>query len=251
MILEQFNLQGKVAIVTGASRGLGKGVAIALAEAGADVVGVGVSDSSATAESVTALGRRYLAITADLSDKESAKTSIAYIIEKTKATFGKIDILVNNAGTIRRNDFLAFTEEEWDTVMDLNLRNLFFLSQAVASEFIEQNSGGKIIHIASMLSFQGGLRVPSYTSSKSCVKRLTMSMANELAPNEFEKSLGAKIDFILPEDPKAAKAAINGKPLAAGVNRGRIAESMSGLSKLLGGISDDKKSRRSWFSFKR
>lgn len=180
MILEQFNLSGKVAIVTGVSRGLGQGMALALAEAGADIVGVGIGDSSATGESVEALGRRYLEITADLADK----ACVPGIVEQAKAAFGHIDILVNNAGTIRRNDFVDFTEEDWNAVMDLNLKTPFFLSQAVAKEFISQG-GGKIIHIASMLSFQGGIRVASYTSSKSGIKGLTMLMANELAAHNI------------------------------------------------------------------
>ncbi|QFU75450.1 2-dehydro-3-deoxy-D-gluconate 5-dehydrogenase KduD [Halioglobus maricola] len=177
MILDQFKLDGKVAIVTGASRGLGKGLALALAEAGADIVGVGVSNSAATGKAVEALGRRYLEVTADLTDK----ACVADIVDKTKTAFGRIDILVNNAGIIRRNDFVDFSEQDWDDVMDVNLKTLFFLSQAVAREFIAQGEGGKIVHIASMLSYQGGIRVASYTSSKSGVKGLTMLMANELA----------------------------------------------------------------------
>lgn len=179
MILEQFKLTGKVAIVTGASRGLGRGIALALAEAGADIVGVGISDSASTGAAIEALGQRYLPIKADLTDN----TCVSSIVEQAKHAFGHIDILVNNAGTIRRNDFIDFTEEDWDTVMDLNLKTLFFLSQAVAKEFMAQGTGGNIIHIASMLSFQGGIRVASYTSSKSGVRGLTMSMANELAPH--------------------------------------------------------------------
>ena len=132
MILDQFKLQGKIAIVTGASRGLGRGMALALAEAGADIVGVGISDSTATGEAVEALGRRYLAVAADLADK----ACVPDILAAAKGAFGKVDILVNNAGTIRRNDFVDFTEEDWDAVMDLNLKTLFFLSQAVAREYI-------------------------------------------------------------------------------------------------------------------
>ena len=177
MILDKFNLDGKVAIVTGASRGLGQGMAVALAEAGADIVGVGVSDSSATGAAVEATGRRYLAIKADLTSTDCVND----IVAQTRSAFGHIDILVNNAGTIKRNDLLDFTEEDWDTVMDLNLKTLFFLSQAVAREFVDQGNGGRIINIASMLSYQGGIRVASYTSSKSGVKGLTMLMANELA----------------------------------------------------------------------
>lgn len=188
MILDQFKLAGKVAIVTGASRGLGKGMALALAEAGADIIGVGISDSSATGDAVTALGRHYLGIRADLGDK----ACVPDIVAQATASFGRIDILVNNAGTIRRNDFVDFTEQDWDAVMDLNLKTLFFLSQAVVKQFIAQGSGGKIIHIASMLSFQGGIRVASYTSSKSGIKGLTMLMANELA------SHGINVNAIAP-----------------------------------------------------
>lgn len=177
MILEKFKLDGKVAIVTGASRGLGRGMACALAEAGADVVGVGVSDSSATAEAVQAAGGRYLAIQADLTRQDC----IGDIVGGALAEFGRIDILVNNAGTIKRNDILDFTRADWDEVMDLNLKTLFFLSQAVARQFVAQGDGGRIINIASMLSFQGGTRVASYTASKSGVRGLTMLMANELA----------------------------------------------------------------------
>ncbi|MDX1735972.1 MAG: 2-dehydro-3-deoxy-D-gluconate 5-dehydrogenase KduD [Halioglobus sp.] len=181
MILDSFKLDGKVAIVTGASRGLGQGMACALAEAGASIVGVGVSDSTATGERVAAAGGRYLAITADLSDP----ACVDDIVAQALAEFGRIDILVNNAGTIRRNDLLEFTEQDWDEVMDLNLKTLFFLSQAVAREFVSRGKGGRIINIASMLSFQGGIRVASYTSSKSGVKGLTMSMANELASHDI------------------------------------------------------------------
>lgn len=177
MATDLFNLDGKTALVTGASRGLGQGMAIALAEAGADVAGVGISDQSGTKAKVEALGRSYLEIKADLTDK----VCVPGIIDQVKEKLGAINILVNNAGAIRRNDILDFTEEDWDEVMDLNLKTLFFLSQAVAKEFIAQKSGGKIINIASMLSFQGGIRVASYTSSKSGVKGLTMLMANELA----------------------------------------------------------------------
>lgn len=181
MILEEFKLDGKVAIVTGASRGLGQGMASALAQAGADIVGVGVSDSSATAQAVRDAGGRYLEITADLADA----SCVPHIIARTLEEFGRIDILINNAGTIRRNDLLDFSEDDWDSVMDLNLKTLFFLSQAVAREFVSQGEGGRIINIASMLSFQGGIRVASYTASKSGVKGLTMLMANELASHNI------------------------------------------------------------------
>lgn len=165
MILDAFNLQGKVAIVTGCDTGLGQGMAIGLAEAGCDIVSVNRKVPQETAQKVQALGRRFMAIQADLSQQDA----IASIVEQAVAGMGKIDILVNNAGTIRREDALEFSEKNWDDVMNLNIKSVFFLSQAVAKQFIKQGGGGKIINIASMLSFQGGIRVPSYTASKSAV----------------------------------------------------------------------------------
>lgn len=180
-ILEQFSLKGKVAIVTGASRGLGQGIAIGLASAGADIVGVGSGDMPETERLVTELGRRFHSIKANLISQES----IPYIVEETVKRFGKVDILVNNAGIIRREDTIEFSEENWDDVMNINLKTTFFLSQAVAKQFMEQKTGGKIINIASMLSYQGGFRVPSYTASKSAVMGITKSMANEWAQHNI------------------------------------------------------------------
>ncbi len=176
-ILDKFSLAGKVAIVTGATRGLGQGIAVGLASAGADIVGVGTSSFTETEEKVKALGRKFVAINADLISQEA----ILHIVEETIKNFGKVDILVNNAGIIRREDALDFNEQDWDDVLNINLKTTFFLSQAVAKQFIAQGHGGKIINIASMLSFQGGIRVPSYTASKSAVMGLTKSMANEWA----------------------------------------------------------------------
>ncbi len=177
-ILDAFRLDGKVAIVTGATRGLGRGMAVALAQAGADIAGVSQSaDAPETAAAVQAAGKRYLHIQADLQ----STAPIERIISMSLGGLGRVDILVNNAGIIRRNDALDFTEQEWDEVMDTNLKTAFFLSQAVARQFIRQGSGGKIVNIASMLSFQGGIRVPSYTASKGGIKSLTMLLANEWA----------------------------------------------------------------------
>lgn len=177
MILDAFRLEGKVAIVTGCDTGLGQGMAVALAEAGCDVVGVNRKIPVQTAEKIHALGRRFLTIQADLSQQDSLND----IVTQTVSTFGRIDILVNNAGTIRREDALNFSEQDWDDVMNLNLKSVFFLSQAVARQFLTQGQGGKIINIASMLSFQGGIRVPSYTASKSGVLGITRLLANEWA----------------------------------------------------------------------
>lgn len=172
-----FDLSGKVAVVTGAVTGLGQGMAVGLAQAGADIVSVGIGDHSETGEKVQALGRRFLAIEANLLRIDP----IPGVIEKVVAEFGGIDILVNNAGIIRRADAVDFTEKDWDDVMNINIKTVFFFSQAVAKQFIKQGRGGKIISIASMLSFQGGIRVPSYTASKSGVMGVTRLMANEWA----------------------------------------------------------------------
>ncbi|HFP9340542.1 TPA: 2-dehydro-3-deoxy-D-gluconate 5-dehydrogenase KduD [Raoultella ornithinolytica] len=177
MVLNAFDLTGKVAIVTGCDTGLGQGMTLALAQAGCDIVGVNRKIPQQTAEQVLALGRRFTAIQADLSRQDA----IADIVAKAVSAMGRVDILVNNAGTIRRADALTFSEKEWDDVLNLNLKSVFFLSQAVARQFIRQGSGGKIINIASMLSFQGGIRVPSYTASKSGVLGLTRLMASEWA----------------------------------------------------------------------
>ncbi|MFA4938568.1 2-dehydro-3-deoxy-D-gluconate 5-dehydrogenase KduD [Brevundimonas sp.] len=176
-----FDLTGKVALVTGGNVGLGQGIALALAEAGADIVSVALSESDDTVAKVQALGRRAHAISADLTSIEPVER----VVQEALAAMGRIDILVNNAGLIRRADAVDFTEADWDLVMNINLKTVFFMSQAVARLFIKQGEGGKIINIASMLSFQGGIRVPSYTASKSGVAGLTKLMANEWAPHRI------------------------------------------------------------------
>jgi 2-dehydro-3-deoxy-D-gluconate 5-dehydrogenase len=177
MILDQFKLDGKVAIVTGSSRGLGQAMAVGLAEAGAEIALVDILDMSDSKERIEKLGRQCITITADLSKKEC----VDEIVSTTVRQLGGIDILFNNAGIIRRAPFTEFTEKDWDDVMSINLRSLFFLSQAVVKVMIEQGRGGKIINTASLLSFQGGILVPSYTASKSGVMGLTRLMACELA----------------------------------------------------------------------
>lgn len=176
-----FDLTGKVALVTGGNVGLGQGIALALAEAGADIVSVALSESDDTVAKVQAMGRRAHAISADLTSIEPVER----VIQEALTAMGRIDILVNNAGLIRRADAVDFTEADWDLVMNINLKTVFFMSQAVARLFIKQGDGGKIINIASMLSFQGGIRVPSYTASKSGVAGLTKLMANEWAPHRI------------------------------------------------------------------
>ncbi len=174
MILDKFSLNGKVALVTGSNTGLGQGICRAYAEAGAMVIGVSRRPSTETKEM---LGESFHNVLADLSSLEV----IPEIIKEALDKFGRIDILVNNAGIIKRQDSLEFSEENWDSVLNVNLKTVFFLTQAVARQFVKQGTGGKVINIASMLSFQGGIRVPSYTASKSAVKGITMTLANEWA----------------------------------------------------------------------
>jgi len=173
--MSMFDLQGKVAIVTGANTGLGQGIACGLAEYGAKVVCVGRSDMAETEKLLGNFKAEFLSVYADLS----STASIPGIIKKALEKFGRIDILCNNAGIIRREDAIDFSELDWDDVMNTNLKTAFFLSQAVAREFIKQGSKGKIVNVASLLSFQGGIRVPSYCASKSGLRGLTMALANE------------------------------------------------------------------------
>ncbi|WP_432201760.1 2-dehydro-3-deoxy-D-gluconate 5-dehydrogenase KduD [Erythrobacter sp. W53] len=171
-----FDLSGKVAVVTGANTGIGQGIALALAQAGADIALVARSDASETVGLIEGTGRRALVITADLASTEPCER----IVAETVSGLGRLDILVNNAGIIRRNDATEFTEDDWDAVLDTNLKVLFFLSQAAGKHMIA-HGGGSIINIASMLTFQGGIRVASYTASKSGVGGLTKLLANEWA----------------------------------------------------------------------
>src|SRR5512139_214402 len=181
MILDKFKLNGKVALVTGAGRGLGQGAALGFAEAGADLALVDVISTDETAQRVRALGRRACQIQANLLER----ATVQRIVDATVKEFGGIDILLNNAGIIRRAPLLEFTEKDWDEVIQINESAVFFLSQAVTRQMVKQGRGGKIINIASLLSFQGGIRVPSYTAAKSAVMGLTRLMANELAPQRI------------------------------------------------------------------
>ena len=178
MILDRFKLDGKVAVVTGAGRGIGQAYALGLAEAGADIAVVDVIPMDETLDAVKALGRRAIGIKADLSkgEKEAPK-----IVAKVVKAFKKVDILVNNAGIIRREPFAEHSAKNWNDVIAINLSTPFFLSQAVVRQMQKQGKGGKIINIASMLSFQGGILVPGYAASKGGIKSLTMLMANELS----------------------------------------------------------------------
>jgi 2-dehydro-3-deoxy-D-gluconate 5-dehydrogenase len=175
-MLDLFNLAGRTALVTGANTGLGQGIAVALAQAGADIVAVGRSAAADTGARVTALGRRFLDVRADLSSTGPVRDVVGAAVNLN----GRLDIVVNNAGIIRRADSLDVDEADWDAVIDTNLKSVFFLSQA-AARHMAANGGGKIVNIASLLSFQGGIRVPAYAASKSAVAGLTRALANEWA----------------------------------------------------------------------
>ncbi len=196
--MKLFDLSGTVALVTGGSTGLGRGMALGLAEAGADIVLVDHSKREEIAEEIRALGRRVLSITADLT----AIGPILQIVDEVERKWERIDILVNNAGTIRRATALDLSERDWDDVMSLNAKSLFFFAQAVAKKMIPRRRG-KIINIASLLSFQGGVFVPSYAASKGAVAQVTKAMANEWAP------LGVNVNAIAP----GYMATNNTKPL--------------------------------------
>ena len=175
--MSTFRLDGQRALVTGASKGIGAAIALALAEAGADVACHGNSHPpTETADKIRALGRQALSVTADLSAREAP----AAVVETTLAEFGRIDILVNNAGTIRRSPAVDFSEADWDLVLDVNLRSVFRLCQLAGRGMLERGRG-KIVNIASLLSFQGGVTVPAYAASKGAVAQLTKALANEWA----------------------------------------------------------------------
>jgi 2-dehydro-3-deoxy-D-gluconate 5-dehydrogenase len=222
-----FDLSGRVAAVTGANTGLGRAIAEALAAAGADIAAIGRSDPADTLAAVRALGRRALWVSADLG----AKPDYARIVADIAGPLGGLHILVNNAGIIRRNNAIDFTEADWDAVLDVNLKSVFFLSQAAARHMIPAG-GGKIINIASMLSFQGGIRVPSYTASKSGIAGLTRLLANEWAMS------GINVNAIAP----GYFATNNTAALQADVKRnaeilGRIPAGRWGDPKDLGGAA--------------
>jgi 2-deoxy-D-gluconate 3-dehydrogenase len=177
LILDAFKLEGQVALVTGASTGLGAEIAIALAEAGADVACHGNTHApDATGEAITKLGRKAFAVAGDLSDRATPQT----LMEQTVNYFGRLDILVNNAGTIRRAPATDYSEEDWATVIEVNLSSVFRMAQLAGRHMIARG-GGKILNIASLLSFQGGITVPAYAASKGGVAQLTKALANEWA----------------------------------------------------------------------
>lgn len=223
-----FSLAGKVALVTGASTGLGQGIALALAEAGADIAVAGVTPPDETLAIIAGLGRKAIDIRANLMSIEP----VARVVDETVAGLGRLDILINNAGIIRRADSVDFSEEDWDDVMNVNIKAAFFMAQAAGKRFIQQGSGGKIVNIASMLSFQGGVRVASYTAAKSGIAGITRLLANEWA------SKNINVNAIAP----GYMATDNTRPLRQDADRAkaildRIPAGRWGLPKDLGGAA--------------
>jgi 2-deoxy-D-gluconate 3-dehydrogenase len=209
-----FSLEGKAALVTGANTGLGQGIAVALAEAGADIAVAGFVPPTETEAMIKKIGRKFVNIDANLMSIEP----IARIVAEAVKGLGKLDILVNNAGMIRRADALEFSEKDWDDVMNVNIKAAFFLCQAAGRQFVKQGTGGKIINIASMLSFQGGIRVPSYTASKSAIAGITKLLANEWAAKNINVNaiapgyMATDNTQQLREDPARSKAILDRIP---------------------------------------
>ncbi|RDJ20371.1 2-deoxy-D-gluconate 3-dehydrogenase [Bosea caraganae] len=208
------DLSGKTALVTGANTGLGQGIAVALAKAGANIAAVGRSAMDETATLCTEHGTRFLAIRADLS----STAPIEGVAAEAEAAFGRVDILVNNAGIIRRADAVDFSEADWDAVMDTNLKSAFFLTQAFGRRMLADGRGGKVINIASLLSFQGGIRIPAYTASKSGLAGITRLLACEWAARGVNVNAIAPGYFVtnntqaLREDPERSAAILSRIP---------------------------------------
>jgi 2-deoxy-D-gluconate 3-dehydrogenase len=231
-----FDLNGRSAIVTGASTGLGKGMTLALAAAGADILLVDRVTCDGVAEQVRAMGRKAAAIAMDLKEMKSIETVVSTAIGE----FGKIDILINNAGIIRRAPAIEFTEEDWDDVMTLNAKTVFFLARSAARDMMKRKYG-KIVNIASLLSFQGGVTVPSYAASKGAVAQVTKALANEWAP------FGITVNAIAPgymatnntsalrEDPIRSKAILERIP----AGRWGLPEDLHGAAVFLASRASD------------
>ncbi len=228
-ILDQFSLNGKVALVSGAARGLGQAMAIGLAEAGADVIVLDREECDQTTRSIMRLGRRCMTNRFDLSrlDNLNARKIIADGI----SMMGRVDILLNNAGIIRRSAAIHHTQVDWEEVLQINLNSTFYLSQAMAKPHIERGSRAKIINVASMLSFQGGVKVPSYTASKSAVLGLTKALSNEWAQYKINVNaiapgyLSTEVTAGIRSDPDRSKNILDRIP----ANRWGLPEDLKGV----------------------
>ncbi len=237
-ILDAFNLGGKVALVTGVGRGLGHGMAVALAQAGADVAGLYLDDCSLTETAVTENGHRFYPIQCDL--ELATPETLIQIVANIQSEMGSLDILVNNAGIIRRAPAVDYSQADWNAVMQINLNALFFLSQAVGRMMIDQG-GGKIINIASMLSFQGGITVPAYTSAKSAVAGLTKALANEWAASNVNVNAIAP-GYMATDNTTALRADVaRNEAILARIpaNRWGIPDDLAGITVFLASSASD------------
>jgi 2-deoxy-D-gluconate 3-dehydrogenase len=189
-VLDDFSLDGKVALVTGAARGLGQGIALGLAEAGADIAALDIASVDETGEMIQNEGRKFHAMNVDLLETDAQLA--ADVVDECVSRLGRLDIVVNNAGIIRRAPALEFGEDDWESVIKINLSAAFYLSQAAARHFVGESGKGKIVNTASVLSYEGGIVVPSYSASKAAIANLTRALANEWAP------LGINVNAIAP-----------------------------------------------------
>ena len=216
MILDAFRLDGMVALVSGAARGLGQGIAVGLAEAGADIAVLDRISAAESEERITALGRRAFGIEADLRNLTQADAE--HLIGQVTARLGRIDILVNNAGILQRAPAIDYPREAWDATIAINLTAAFFLSQAAAKAFVAAGQGGKIVNMASMLSFQGGAMVPAYTAAKSGIAGITHALANEWAKHGINVNaiapgyMATEITAALRDDPVRGPAMLGRIP---------------------------------------
>ncbi len=231
-----FDLTGKAAVVTGASTGLGMGMTLGLAAAGADLLLVDHVESEQVACRVREMGRRAITLTVDLMQM----ASIPHVVKLAIQEYGKIDILVNNAGIIRRAPALEFSEKDWDDVMHLNSKTIFFLTQAVARDMVLRKYG-KIINISSLLAFQGGIFVPSYSASKGAVAQMTKALANEWAPHGIRVNaiapgyMATNNTIALREDPVRSKAILDRIP----AGRWGVPEDLQGAAVFLASPASD------------
>lgn len=236
MILDRFRLDGKIAVVTGGTKGMGKAMALALAEVGADIAAVSRRPDPDLEKAILALGRRYLHHSADLSQREETRKVIPAIVEK----MGDVDILINNAGIIRRSPAIEHSEGDWDATLEIDLTATFILSQA-AGQVMLRKGGGKIINVASVLAFQGGLNVAGYASAKHGVAGLTKALANDwagkgvnvnaLAPSFFITELTEAIQ----KDPERSRSITARTPAGRWGN----AEDMAGAAVFLASPASD------------
>jgi 2-deoxy-D-gluconate 3-dehydrogenase len=235
-MMNPFSLEGRTALVTGANTGLGQGIAIALAQAGADIVAVGRRTPMKTEAAIRALQRRFHFIAADLV----STAPIAGVVKETLSALGRLDVLVNNAGVISRAAALEVTEADWDRVLHVDLKAAFFLAQA-AARHMAASGGGKIINIVSMLSFQGGIRVPAYTAAKSGLAGITKALANEWAPQRINVNAIAPGYFVTDNTQALRDDEIRSREIMARIPAGRwgVPADLGGAAVFLASAASD------------